>query len=122
MFVSTCLASVACTLEVGNDTIHCVMIGFALFLVGFFAGIFAVPPQVFIQTRPPDSSKGRVIGAMNLFTWIGITAAAGYYYLFTLGVSRAGQPYSWIFVSIGVMFVFVVLAFRQPNSQLSHVK
>ncbi len=122
LFLATALTSLACVMPINNAGLHCVVIGGALFLVGLFAGIFAVPPQVFIQSRPPETSKGRVIGAMNLFTWTGITVAAGYYFLFTLGLSWIGIGYSWTFLSIGLMFVLVVLLFRQPNAQLSHVK
>jgi hypothetical protein len=31
----------------------------ALILLGVAAGLFAVPIQVFLQTRPPESLKGR---------------------------------------------------------------
>ncbi|MGI9519530.1 MAG: MFS transporter [Pirellulaceae bacterium] len=122
LFVATALTSIACVLPLNNAGQHCILIGAALFVVGLFAGVFAVPPQVFIQSRPPETSKGRVIGAMNLFTWSGITAAAGYYYAFTLGLSLVGAVYSWTFLSIGVMFVVAVMLFKQPNAQLSHVK
>lgn len=120
LLVATGMASVACILPVDSDVIQTVMIGFSLFLVGFFAGIFAVPPQVFIQSRPPMSSKGRVIGAMNLITWIGITLAAGYYYVCTALLSIVGVPYSWAFVTIGLMFMLASILFRQPNYSLNH--
>ncbi len=35
-------------------------------------GLFALPVQVFLQSRPPDKLKGRVIGTMNLVNWIAI--------------------------------------------------
>jgi acyl-[acyl-carrier-protein]-phospholipid O-acyltransferase/long-chain-fatty-acid--[acyl-carrier-protein] ligase len=47
--------------------------------MGLFAGIFAVPLQTFLQTRPPREQKGRMIAAMNICTWLGILAAAGAY-------------------------------------------
>jgi MFS family permease len=44
-----------------------------MFLVmGAFTGLFAVPLQVFMQSRPPDDKKGRMIAVMNQFNWIGI--------------------------------------------------
>ncbi len=44
--------------------------------VGVSAGFFYVPLAVFMQVRPPAELKGRMIGAMNLFNWIGIVLAA----------------------------------------------
>ncbi|MCH8830875.1 MAG: MFS transporter, partial [Planctomycetes bacterium] len=38
--------------------------------LGVFAGLFVVPLQVYLQTRPPADQKGRMIGAMNLVNWI----------------------------------------------------
>jgi len=115
LFVATLMASVACILPIANNLVQAGMIGFSLLLTGFFAGIFAVPPQVFIQARPPESLKGRVIGAMNLVTWIGICLASGYYFLFTAIVGNAALPYSWIFCSVGFMFAMVAILFRQAN-------
>ncbi|QDU62277.1 Lysophospholipid transporter LplT [Planctomycetes bacterium Pan216] len=53
--------------------------GLALVGLGFFAGIFAVPLQVYIQEKPPANQKGRVIGAMNLINWIGIIFSGVFY-------------------------------------------
>ena len=39
-------------------------------------GLFIVPLQVFMQARPPEDQKGRMIGAMNLVNWIAILFAA----------------------------------------------
>ena len=35
-------------------------------------GLFAVPLQVFMQSRPPADKKGRMIAVMNQANWIGI--------------------------------------------------
>ena len=50
-----------------------------MFLLGVAAGLFAVPLQVFLQVRPPEALKGRMIGAMNFCNWVGIVASAGLY-------------------------------------------
>src|SRR5690606_32319584 len=38
----------------------------ALTASGFFAGLFALPVQVYLQAKPPENVKGRMIGTMNL--------------------------------------------------------
>lgn len=50
-----------------------------LALLGVFTGIYVVPLNVFLQSRPPADQKGRVIGAMNLVNWIGIFLASAFY-------------------------------------------
>ena len=53
--------------------------------MGVATGLFAVPLAVFLQARPPAAQKGRMIAAMNLFNWIGISFAPFLY----LGVGKA---------------------------------
>jgi acyl-[acyl-carrier-protein]-phospholipid O-acyltransferase/long-chain-fatty-acid--[acyl-carrier-protein] ligase len=60
------------------------MLGFyaslaALIALGAFTGMFAVPLQVFIQVRPPESIRGRMLATQNLLNWIGIVLSAVIY-------------------------------------------
>jgi len=48
----------------------------SMFLLGFSAGTFVIPIQVYIQESPPLEQKGRVLGALNLLSWIAIVASA----------------------------------------------
>lgn len=112
---TTTITSLICVLLVAGSTLQFICFCGCLLLTGLFAGIFAVPPQVFIQARPPAVAKGRVIGAMALVTWIGIVFAAAWYFLLTSVIAAAGIQASWIFLSIGLLFVATVLLFRQPN-------
>ena len=52
------------------------LLRFSMFSLGASAGIFVVPVQVYIQEAPPDDQKGRLIGAMNVITWVGILLSA----------------------------------------------
>ena len=115
LLVSTALASVICIAPFGNETTRFWLMCGSLAAVGFFAGVYAVPPQVFIQARPPASKKGRVVGAMNLLNWICIAFASGWYFLLTLLLGTLGWPSSWIFLSIGLLFLVTIVLFRQPN-------
>ncbi len=47
-----------------------------LILLGAFAGLFVVPVQVILQSRPPRVDKGRVIAVMNQCTWVAIILGA----------------------------------------------
>jgi len=51
--------------------------------LGFMSGFFIVPVSALLQHRPPDNEKGAVLATANWFSWIGIGAAAGAYYVMT---------------------------------------
>lgn len=58
------------------------MARYCLIWLGGCAGFFAVPLQVALQSVPPESQKGRMIGTMNLANWCGILLAAVFYGIF----------------------------------------
>jgi acyl-[acyl-carrier-protein]-phospholipid O-acyltransferase/long-chain-fatty-acid--[acyl-carrier-protein] ligase len=89
--------------------------GVGLVLLGVAAGLYAVPLQVVLQTRPPASEKGRMIGAMNLCTWIGIFAAAGFYGLCAALFTR--EQISHSFFVLGALIAPVLLWYR-PGQDL----
>ena len=84
--------------------------------MGCSAGIFAVPLQVFLQSRPPDDQKGRMIGTMNLINWIGILLAAGFYF----GCSAAFTPKQihWTFAVLAVVMLPVAIFYHPHDEQL----
>ena len=51
--------------------------------LGFMSGFFIVPVSALLQHRPPDNEKGAVLATANWFSWVGIGAAAGAYYVLT---------------------------------------
>lgn len=55
-----------------------------LSLLGFFGGFFIVPIAALLQHRPDRESKGGVLAAANLLSFVGIFAASGIYYLVTV--------------------------------------
>jgi acyl-[acyl-carrier-protein]-phospholipid O-acyltransferase/long-chain-fatty-acid--[acyl-carrier-protein] ligase len=55
-----------------------------LALLGFFGGFFIVPISALLQHRPDPESKGGVLAAANLLSFVGIFAASGIYYLVTV--------------------------------------
>jgi MFS family permease len=75
-----------------------------LLVTGIGAGLFTVPLQTFLQVRPPDDEKGRVIAAMNLFNWIGILLASATYFAFSTAVYQFLWPQAvQYFFCAGVM-------------------
>jgi acyl-[acyl-carrier-protein]-phospholipid O-acyltransferase / long-chain-fatty-acid--[acyl-carrier-protein] ligase len=80
--------------------------------LGFSAGFFAVPINALIQHRPEEDKKGSVIAAANWWSWVGIAAAFGTYYLMThfLGV-RASGVFLWASLATlaGTIYVLYLL-------------
>ncbi len=83
-----------------------------LAFMGIAAGVFTVPLQVFLQSRPPSDQKGRVIGAMNLVNWIGILFSAEIYSAFDRICALVGAPHSGIFGATALLLLPVALFYR----------
>jgi MFS family permease len=91
----------------------------ALVAAGFFAGFFALPVQVFLQSRPPAHLKGRVIGAMNLINWIAIILAAVVFYPSCLKLlDWLELPKFCAFGITALMLLPVALFYHPQNEEL----
>lgn len=113
-----CLSLIAISLPSGKH-----LLGFegslvALAVLGLSAGMFAIPVQVFLQARPPEKQKGRLIAVMNLVNFIAIFAAAPLYKLFDIIVSSGSMPRSVIFAMTGLLILPVALFYRPKNVDL----
>jgi len=86
--------------------------------VGFFAGLFVVPLQVFLQSRPPEDKKGRMIALMNLCSWIGIFLSA----LLIILIEYVQTQFDWseasAFVVTAALMLPVALFYRPQNEAL----
>jgi acyl-[acyl-carrier-protein]-phospholipid O-acyltransferase/long-chain-fatty-acid--[acyl-carrier-protein] ligase len=91
-----------------------------LALLGFFGGFFAVPLGALIQHRPPPESKGSVIAAANLLSFVGIFAAAGAYYLFS-GVLHQTPAGIFLDGAALTLVTTVYATFLLPDSLLRFV-
>ncbi len=92
--------------------------GAILLLLGFCAGIFVVPLQVFLQVCPPADLKGRMMGTMNLINFCGIVAAAVAFWLLRTVWGWLELPISWTFPVLAVVVLPVALLFRPPEAEL----
>ena len=83
-----------------------------LIALGIFTGMFAVPLQVFLQSRPPEPLKGRMIATQNLLNWIGIFLSAGIYYLGNWILERFHLPGNGMFALTACFMLPVAIGFR----------
>ena len=58
-------------------------VGVYLSLLGFFGGFFIVPIAALMQHRPDRATKGGVLAAANLLSFVGVLLAAGVFLLVT---------------------------------------
>jgi acyl-[acyl-carrier-protein]-phospholipid O-acyltransferase/long-chain-fatty-acid--[acyl-carrier-protein] ligase len=89
-----------------------------LVMLGMSAGMFAIPVQVFIQVRPPEKQKGRMIAVMNLVNFIAIFLAGPVYKLFDVIAIAASLPRSVIFAMSALLILPIALFYRQKNEPL----
>jgi acyl-[acyl-carrier-protein]-phospholipid O-acyltransferase/long-chain-fatty-acid--[acyl-carrier-protein] ligase len=88
----------------------------ALIVLGVCTGMFAVPLQVFMQSRPPAGEKGRMIAAQNLCNWIGITMSAGLYWASDRILVSFAWPRSYTFAFTALLLLVVAILYR-PNDE-----
>ncbi len=95
------------------------LLGFAgslpvLALLGIGAAFFAIPLQVFVQSRPPEAQKGRMIAVMNQANFLAILLSGVVYGIFDQIVTTWDWPRSPIFAMMAAIVV-PVLAFYHPK-------
>lgn len=83
-----------------------------LVLLGIFAAMYAVPLQVFLQTRPPAALKGRMIGTMNQANFIGILLSGPLYQAFEKISASMHWPISSVFWMIAVLVLPLAIFYR----------
>jgi acyl-[acyl-carrier-protein]-phospholipid O-acyltransferase/long-chain-fatty-acid--[acyl-carrier-protein] ligase len=84
----------------------------ALIFLGMAAGMLAVPVQVFIQTRPPDDQKGRMIAVMNVTNFIAILLSGLIYLLADRLIEALQLPRSVLFALNGLLILPVAFFYR----------
>jgi acyl-[acyl-carrier-protein]-phospholipid O-acyltransferase/long-chain-fatty-acid--[acyl-carrier-protein] ligase len=92
----------------------------ALALLGLFTGLFVVPVQVIVQSRPPRDEKGRVVATMNQLSWVGVIVGAQIYSACVLILDRLGGPRNTIFAVTAALMLPVAIFYRPKDVELSH--
>ena len=77
--------------------------------LGISTGFYSLPLQVFIQSRPPQDLKGRVLGVVNLLQWIWIFAAGLFYGVCRWVSEELGWPISATFLATAIVILPVAL-------------
>ncbi len=85
-----------------------------LTLLGVSAGLFVIPLQVFLQSRPPENQRGRMIAAMNLSNYIAIVLSGFVYGIFDRAVTDMEGPRSLIFGWMSLLILPLVIWYH-PN-------
>jgi acyl-[acyl-carrier-protein]-phospholipid O-acyltransferase/long-chain-fatty-acid--[acyl-carrier-protein] ligase len=85
-----------------------------MLLLGAFTGLFAVPLQVYMQSRPPKDKKGRMIAVMNQANWVGVLVSAGLYWLLAKLIEARDWPRCTMFLFIAAL-TLPIAAFYHPT-------
>jgi acyl-[acyl-carrier-protein]-phospholipid O-acyltransferase/long-chain-fatty-acid--[acyl-carrier-protein] ligase len=88
-----------------------------MLLLGAFTGLFAVPLQVFMQSRPPKDKKGRMIAVMNQANWVGVLIAAGMYWLLAKLVEWQDWPRCTMFLFIAAMTLPIAIFYHPTHDE-----
>jgi MFS family permease len=91
----------------------------ALIAAGLFCGMFAVPLQVFLQSRPPKTEKGRMIATQNLLNWIGIMFSAGIYWAVNQVLASMNGPPSGTFAFTAALLAITGVLYRPREERLA---
>ncbi len=94
----------------------------ALIAMGLFTGMFVVPVQVMVQSRPPKEDKGRVIAAMNQFSWAGIILGAVIFSVSIKVLDATGWPRNVIFGVTAALMLPVAIFYRPKDEPLREEK
>lgn len=89
-----------------------------LLVLGISTGLFAVPLQVFLQSRPPADKKGRMIAVMNQANWIGVLLSAGLYQVLAWLIEHQGWPRSTMFYFIAALMLPVAMFYHPKDEAL----
>ncbi len=104
------------------------LLGFAgscagLIVLGICAGMYAIPLQVFMQSRPPEDQKGRMIAVMNQANFTGIMLSAFVYWAFDRIVTNMPWPITGDYQIRSPIFAMTALVmlpavvFYRPDKQ-----
>lgn len=88
-----------------------------LMLLGASAAFFAIPIQVFLQARPPEQLRGRMIAVMNQANFFAIVLSGVAYILADQLIAAFGWPRSALFAMMGLAFLPVAVLYRLDSEE-----
>ena len=87
-----------------------------LFALGAATGIFIIPLQVFLQSRPSAERKGRIIAVMNQWNFVAILLSGIVYAVASSVLLTNNLPPSGMFALMGGLMLIVACCYR-PDTQ-----
>jgi predicted MFS family arabinose efflux permease len=90
-----------------------------LIAMGVCSGMFIVPVQVALQSRPPREEKGRMIATMNQISWVGVILGAVTYGACVRVLDATGLPRNTIFAVTAMLMLPVAILYRPKDEQLA---
>jgi acyl-[acyl-carrier-protein]-phospholipid O-acyltransferase/long-chain-fatty-acid--[acyl-carrier-protein] ligase len=90
----------------------------ALVALGVFTGMFVVPLQVLLQSRPPREEKGRMIATMNQCTWVGVILSAVLYFGCIQALKFFDGPQNLVFAVAALIMLPIAIFYRPPDQAL----
>ena len=90
----------------------------ALIGIGLSAAIYSIPLQVFLQDRPPDELKGRMIATMNQGNFLGMMISGPIYQLFVWISKTLGTPINSVFFMIALLVVPLAIFYRLETAPM----
>jgi MFS family permease len=90
-----------------------------LIAMGAFTGMFIVPIQVALQSRPPREQKGRMIATMNQCSWVGIILGAILYAACITLFDKLDLPRNTMFAVTAALMLPVAALYRPKDEQLT---
>ena len=93
------------------------LLGFAgslpvLAVLGMSAGFFAIPLQVFIQSRPPDDQKGRMVAVMNQANFLAILLSGVAYKTMNIVATTWDLPRSSLFAMMSLIVLPLLVGYH----------
>jgi acyl-[acyl-carrier-protein]-phospholipid O-acyltransferase/long-chain-fatty-acid--[acyl-carrier-protein] ligase len=90
-----------------------------LIAMGAFTGMFIVPIQVALQSRPPREQKGRMIATMNQCSWVGIILGAMLYAASIWVFDIYDMPRNTMFAVTAALMLPVAIFYRPKDELLA---
>jgi len=90
-----------------------------MILLGTATGLFYVPLQTFIQARPLDNIKGRILATTGMANWIAILLCAVLYSGFDYIIKINDWPRSYLFALSALLFLPIVLFYHPDETDMN---
>jgi acyl-[acyl-carrier-protein]-phospholipid O-acyltransferase/long-chain-fatty-acid--[acyl-carrier-protein] ligase len=94
----------------------------AMLLLGAATGLFYVPLQTFLQARPLDNIKGRILATTAMANWIAILLCALLYSVFDRIIKTNEWPRSILFAFTALLFLPIALCYHPDEKEMNRTQ